>query len=148
MPPRRFSKTETAFSLVEVVLAIAVFTFAFVAILALMPVGLSTARNAVRTSEEMQISDQILNSLEATPFQNLANFTNQYSPDGTSTNASQSVYFVSVQIVPTVNLPSTVSPTSATTTTNLVSVQMTFTTLDHATNRYAATIANIGNVNQ
>ena len=138
---RRRLRTALAFSLVEVALALGIFSFAVVSVMGLMPVGLSAARKAIRTSQEMQITAQILNSLQATPFANLQNFTGQYSADGTAlSGTSGASYFVSVVIVPTVKLPTTIL--SASDTNNLASVQMTFRSLDNVTNSYTATIAN------
>jgi uncharacterized protein (TIGR02598 family) len=137
---RRLGKA-LAFSLVEVALALGIFSFAVVSVMGLMPVGLSAARKAMRTSQEMQITAQILNSLQATPFANLQNFTGQYSADGAAlSGTSGASYFVSVVIVPSVKLPTTIL--SASDTSNLASVQMTFRSLDNVTNSYTTTIAN------
>lgn len=57
-----------AFSLVEVVLAIGVVAFAFVAIFGLLPVGLTTFREAMGTTVGGQIAQRVLNEAQQTDF--------------------------------------------------------------------------------
>lgn len=60
-----------AFSLVEVVLAIGVISFCLLAVLGLMPVGLSTMRQAMDATIETQIVRQISGEALLTPFSQL-----------------------------------------------------------------------------
>jgi type II secretory pathway pseudopilin PulG len=57
-----------AFSLVEVVLALGVISFAIVAILGVFPIGLSTSRSAQDETRAPQIAQTIFASLEGQPF--------------------------------------------------------------------------------
>lgn len=59
----RSSRTANAFSLVEVVLALGVVSFAIVAILGILPVGLSTGHSAQDETRAAQIAEDILASL-------------------------------------------------------------------------------------
>ncbi len=62
-----------AFSLVEVVLALGVVSFAIVAILGVIPVGLNSGRSSQSETRAAQIAQDILSSLAS---QSQANFTN------------------------------------------------------------------------
>jgi len=59
------------FSLVEVVLAIGVVAFAFVAIFALIPAGMSISRQAMETSVGSQIAQRVINDAQQTDFSEL-----------------------------------------------------------------------------
>ena len=72
-PARRF--LSAAFSLVEVTLAIGVMGFAFVAIIGLVPVGLSNFRQTKNVSVASDIAARILSELQDTPFTNLVGAT-------------------------------------------------------------------------
>ena len=75
MTPRpsrwRRRRPPTAFSLVEVVLAIGVISFCLLTVLGLMPVGLSTLRRAMDTTTETQIVKQIGGNALLTPYSKL-----------------------------------------------------------------------------
>lgn len=60
-----------AFSLVEVVLALGVVSFAFVGIIGLLPVGLQTSRQAQETSVQSQIAQQVSNEIQLARFSDL-----------------------------------------------------------------------------
>lgn len=76
-PRRRPEFSAKAFSLVEVVLAIGIVSFAMVSILGLIPVGLHTFRNAMDLSVEAGIAQKLVADVQRTDFQNLqsTNFT-------------------------------------------------------------------------
>lgn len=59
------------FTLVEVVLAIGVVAFAFVGLLALMPVGLSNFRKAMDASVGSEIGQRVFNDIQQTDFDTL-----------------------------------------------------------------------------
>ncbi len=61
-----------AFTLVEVVLAIGVIAFAFVALLGLLPIGLSTFRHAVDISVTAQIAQRVIGDAQEADFDALA----------------------------------------------------------------------------
>src|SRR5947207_4035315 len=60
-----------AFSLIEVVLAVGVVAFAFVAILGLIPAGMSQFRQAIDTSVCSQIAQRVINDSQETDFTTL-----------------------------------------------------------------------------
>jgi len=60
-----------AFSLVEVVIALGVTSFALLSMVALIPMGLIQARQASDTTTESQIVQYARNEIEMTPFANL-----------------------------------------------------------------------------
>ena len=64
-----------AFSLIEVVLALGIIAFAVLAIVGLLPVGLSTSRSAQNQSRATQIAADILNSLAAQSANTSASWT-------------------------------------------------------------------------
>jgi len=64
---------QRAFSLIEVVLAVGVVAFAFVAILGLLPAGMSQFRQAIDTSVCAQIAQRIINEAQQTDFNVLIN---------------------------------------------------------------------------
>src|SRR3954464_1029271 len=69
LPSRAFrSSKQGAFSLIEVVLAVGVVAFAFVAILGLIPAGMSQFRQAIDTSVCAQIAQRIINEAQQTDF--------------------------------------------------------------------------------
>lgn len=63
--------TLSAFSLVEVVLALGICSFAMVAIVGMIPVGLSTFRDAMNTTVQSQIVQRIAGDVLLTEYQNL-----------------------------------------------------------------------------
>ena len=67
------------FSLVEVVLAVGVISFAFVAIMGLIPAGLTQFRQAMDTSVGSQIAQRVIFDAEQTDFDTLVDYTNTRS---------------------------------------------------------------------
>ncbi len=63
--------SEKGFSLVEVVLAIGVVAFAFVAIFSLLPVGMGVFREAMETSVGAQIAQRIVTDVKESDFDSL-----------------------------------------------------------------------------
>ena len=59
------------FSLIEVTLAIAIIAFAFIALIGLLPAGLSVFNQTVDSTNEMRISSHLTSMLMATDFKNL-----------------------------------------------------------------------------
>ncbi len=98
----RASSTESrAFSLIEVVLAVGVVAFAFVAIMGLIPAGMSQFRQAIDSSVCAQIAQRIINESQETDFTTLIDEKNLPTANGddfalrtptvaASTNASAS----------------------------------------------------------
>src|SRR5687767_4065395 len=65
---RRLPELRGGFSLVEVVLAIGVVSFAFVAILGLVPAGMSQFRQAIDTAVCAQIAQRVIGDAQQTDF--------------------------------------------------------------------------------
>lgn len=78
------------FSLVEVVLAIGIVAFAFLPLLGLMPIGLNTSRQAIDTTMEAQIVQQMTSLAQQTDFSNLPTMVKNPL---VTTPASNLVYF-------------------------------------------------------
>lgn len=76
-------RNSRAFSLVEVVLAVGVVSFAFVAILGLIPAGLTQFRQAMDTSICAQISQRVISDCQQTDFDIL---TQQADPRSQAAN--------------------------------------------------------------
>lgn len=70
-PQRTHNDDDRAFSLVEVVLAIGIAAFAFVAILGLLPTGLGVFRQAMDTSVCAQIAQRVISDSQQTDFTTL-----------------------------------------------------------------------------
>lgn len=82
--PRAFpsnGRGQKGFSLVEVVLAVGVVSFAFVAILGLLPAGLAQFRQAVDTSVCSQISQRVIMDAQQTEFDTLIDASDPKSKD-------------------------------------------------------------------
>lgn len=60
------------FSLVEVVMALGIISFAFISLLGMLPLGLGTFRSAMDTSLSSHILQQISSQVQATDFDDLA----------------------------------------------------------------------------
>lgn len=88
------------FTLVEVAMAIGIVSFCVLAILGLLPVGLSTLQDSACQQGTADVSKQISSQLQQISFnptnafniQNLANTTNFYTRDGIPTN-NTAAYF-------------------------------------------------------
>jgi len=94
------------FNLIEVTVAIGIVAFAFVAILGLIPIGMTTFRQAMNTSVCSQIGQQVMNDVQETDWNDLMSTTDGnpnannptqpylllYAPPGT-TNGQKVRYF-------------------------------------------------------
>ncbi len=129
---QRFSPSSD-FSLVEVVLALGVTSFALLSMVALIPLGLTEAREASDTTTESQIVQYARNEIEMTPFTNLSAWvnTNSYFDNQglpTTPGAAEQIYTVS-------NALTNVSmSTNGTTTTYTPFLNTSSTTATIATN--------------
>ncbi|HEY3901407.1 MAG TPA: hypothetical protein VGM54_22550 [Chthoniobacter sp.] len=80
-PSRRFvGAGRSGFSLVEVVLAVGVVAFAFVAIMGLIPAGIHQFRQAIDNSVCTQIGQRVLQDCEQTDFNTLVDYAHTYPP--------------------------------------------------------------------
>ncbi len=76
----------SGFSLVELALALGIATFALMAIVAVMPVGLIGLRSAMDQFLEARIIQKISGDLGMTPFEEIANGTLLFDNDGVVTD--------------------------------------------------------------
>ena len=72
------------FSLVEIVLAIGVVSFAFVSVLGLVPMGMNAFRSSIDTSVGAQIDQQMVNQAQETDFSTLIASGSPYLTTGTT----------------------------------------------------------------
>jgi uncharacterized protein (TIGR02598 family) len=100
---KRLLSSNTAFSLVEVVLALGVTSFALLSMVALIPLGLSESREATDSTTESQIVQYARNEIEMTPFTNLsvwAGTSSYYDNQGlpTTKGSPMQIYTVSYAV--------------------------------------------------
>ena len=113
---RRRADISSAFSLIEVTLSIGIVAFAFVALLGLLPVGLTTFRQAIDTTVGSQIVQRIVDEAQQTDYPSLiANpVTTRYFDDqGNEVAASASIYTAEIVVTSPSALPNTTTPASA-----------------------------------
>jgi len=72
-PRFKYERFSSAFSLVEVTLAIGIVSFAFLAVLSLMPAGLTRLRQAKDATANAQIMQQINDSIRMADYSTLSN---------------------------------------------------------------------------
>lgn len=157
---RPFSKS-TAFSLIEVVLAMGVTSFALLGMVALLPIGLKTQREAADGMTQAQIVQYARNQLELTTFTNLSVWTKTpvyFDAQGlpTTANDPSQVYqatFAMTNVAFCPNTASSASPIFINTgpqnnNTNAMLVQMTVINRTEsgptATNVFPIVVANAG----
>jgi uncharacterized protein (TIGR02598 family) len=103
------------FSLVEVVIAVGIVAFAFIPMLGLVPMGLNTSRQAIDTTIEAQIIQQMTGQAQQTDFSQLATLATStvtcFDANGNVTSANSAIYKASFS--PPVN---TTLPGGSTTT--------------------------------
>jgi uncharacterized protein (TIGR02598 family) len=142
-PSVRSYHCNLAFSLVEVVMALGILSFAVIPLCGLLPVCLSTAKDAAEYSRRSQIVQETINSLQQSPFSKLIasnSITLRYSYEGGPVSADSPEYFV-VQgtVSPSTSLPG-IPPT-----VGMATVKLEVSTPSHQTNHYATIIADSGN---
>jgi len=107
MIPKAFSYTKrAAFSLIEVILALGLVTFAVVVIFSMMPTGMAVLQDAQRQIVETEIMNIVAAELSSTPFAELDNYKDDrfpilYGSEGDEvTEEEDAVYFVDCVLVP------------------------------------------------
>ncbi len=132
-----------AFSLIEVVIAIGIVSFAFVCLLGLLPVGLAAFRQSIDTTVGSQIVQRVVNEAQQTDYSSLttSGTTQRYFDDQanevTAANANNSIYTVQVTVSGTTALPNTVGAQSSNLAT--VSVQIANNPGNHTAAPFAST---------
>jgi uncharacterized protein (TIGR02598 family) len=91
-----------AFSLVEIVIALGIATFALVLLLALLPAGVNNFRQTINATMASQISQRIFNQLQISDFENIptrnTNFFDDQGNQLTNSNSTFCTYLVLVTI--------------------------------------------------
>lgn len=105
-PPGRRS---AGYSLVEVMVAVGIVSFGIIAMVSMMPSGLSTFRNSMDRSISSQIAQRIVSEERQKNFDNItAGATYQYftdEGDKTTLGAANQIYVARVDIVKQVGVP-------------------------------------------
>ena len=114
------------FSLVEVLLALGVVTFAMIPVLGLMPIGLNTFRDSMNTTISSQIAQGVANELQQTDFDQLSlsapvRYFDAQGNELPATSKSSAVYHVNLAF-----LKGTTLPGSAESNPNLATVIVQF----------------------
>ncbi|MGB8355391.1 MAG: Verru_Chthon cassette protein B [Chthoniobacteraceae bacterium] len=121
---RKTRKSQSAFSLVEVVMAIGVVAFAFISVLGLIPTGLNTFKQAVDASVGAQIVQRVMNEAEQTDFSVLTSgststiskpmrYFDEQGNELTATNGA--IYQVNTRITPSTSISANASYTTVAT---------------------------------
>lgn len=87
-----YLRSNTGFSLVEVVIALGLLAFAITAILATLPIGLSTMREAREDTLQATLIRKLTSELSRTPFSDIVGDTLYFDGEGGQTNASSALY--------------------------------------------------------
>jgi len=136
-----------AFSLVEVVIALALISFAAISIMGLLPTGLSTLRDAMNQSRQAQILRTVAGLAAVTKFTSLATNGLYFDSDGIPVSDSANAIFT-VNVL--TNLPVYPGSTNAAALQNALTalrVQIIWAPAPHApgrTNWYSLQVANDG----
>lgn len=92
-------KARGGFTLVEVVLAIGIIAFAFIPLMGLLPLGLDVSRQAIDTTVQSQIVQQLTTEAQQTDFSGLSDFAKSttthpyyYDDQGNKSTSTQGVY--------------------------------------------------------
>ena len=99
------------FSLVEVVMAIGILSFAMVPLVGMLPTGLNTFRNSIDRSVSTQIAQRIISEARQTGFTNLSSLqVNRYftdEGDATTETSPNRIYVARTDVITQVAVPGT-----------------------------------------
>ncbi len=145
-PPSRISAA-SAFSLVEVCLAIGVVSFSLLAVLGLLPIGLTTMRGAMDSTIERNIVQQLTAEALQTPY---ARLTNVFQADRERYFDNQGLVLsgpANARYTAVISPGQTEFPGSANADfeSSMRTLHIRISTLGAATNHYNILIANSGN---
>ena len=109
LPPKRYAaasrQSRAGFSLVEVVIAVGIVAFAFIPLLGLVPMGLNASRQAIDTTVEAQIIQQMTSEALQTDFSTLSTLNNSallyFDANGNVTSSASSAIYKACFSVPT-----------------------------------------------
>jgi uncharacterized protein (TIGR02598 family) len=106
---RRLRRYDSGFSLVEVVIAVGIVAFAFIPMLGLVPMGLNTSRQAIDTTIEAQIIQQMAGQAQQTVFSQLGTLTSSsvtcFDANGNVTSPASAIYKASFSAPVNTTLP-------------------------------------------
>jgi uncharacterized protein (TIGR02598 family) len=122
---RSKAPTARAFTLIEIIIALGVISFALIGLLGLLPAGLQTFRSTMNMSACTQIAQRIATDVTQTAFDTLiatpAPQDRYFDDQGSETNGQNYTYQARVRITSSTELP--VSATTET-NSNLATVQI------------------------
>jgi uncharacterized protein (TIGR02598 family) len=104
-------KSSPGFSLVEVTLAMGLVSFSLVALMGMLPVGLSNFRTAMELQTQSRIVQAIAAEIQLTPFSAIAaggyqdDFPRYYNEEGVPVAAAEGLYTVTAAAPAGVDLP-------------------------------------------
>ncbi len=118
------SSKRSGFSLVELVLAIGIVSFAFVTLFSMVPIGMSVFRQAMDTTVGSQIVHRVINEAQQTDYPTLiaAPTTERYFDDqGNEVQSiADSIYTVDVTVTAPTAMPNASTPDSTSLATVVV----------------------------
>jgi uncharacterized protein (TIGR02598 family) len=104
-----------AFSLVEVVLALGLMSFALMGIVGLLRVGLSHFRKAIDLTVQAQIAQELTSMIQRTPYADIDNLggpaTYYYDEEGNPVDQSRYVYTATAEVASDSELNGLLAPT-------------------------------------
>lgn len=137
----RRPSSQSAFSLIEVTLALGVAGFAMVAILGLIPMGLTNFQNTIRINVESDIVEQLARQLQSTDFNKIStydNYSTSYDYEGRQSTTNK-VFNVNVSLSNAQIQGGTISAPS--TNAVLYKVALIRITFHGKTNQYTVSLA-------
>jgi uncharacterized protein (TIGR02598 family) len=105
---RKASSPVRAFTLVEVVLALGVVSFAMISMMGLLTVGLKTFHEAINATTESEITQRLANELALSKYSSLStsSLSNYYfTQEGIQTNSANAIYYATVSAPAKLNVP-------------------------------------------
>lgn len=144
-------KRAAAFSLVEVVLALGVMSFCLLTVIGLLPVGLTTLRDAAQQTVEGQIVQRVGSQMQLTQFTQLDDHFGgkvfYFDDEGTPSSSKPTVGYQVSTAFGVVNYPgSSAAPSESPITANIRTLEVEVVKLPAAksTNRFNLAVANSG----
>jgi uncharacterized protein (TIGR02598 family) len=147
--------SQEGFTLTEVALALGIVAFAFVPMLGLLPAGLNASRQAIDTTLEAQIVQQMTGAAVQADYSNLASLASQasyyFDYQGNKTTAGNAIYRAGFAIATNTALPNSGQTAKlATVTICILNIQrhgkdtQTDPVLNSGSSRYVVLIADNG----
>lgn len=110
--------------MVEVVMALAVASFGLISMMGLLSIGLETVHDAINTTTEAEIAQQIANQIQLANYSSISTNTTAvsyyFTQDGIATNAVSAVYLATVGVPQALTVPGGTAPSAYTNTLTCV----------------------------